>query len=123
MCLEEPQRVLADEICSSAEGGMASVRTLDQVMHLLPSGLELLNLVDTKVGDTTAATVPSVSNKRAQSSHRCVGTTANNQQCKNSTLLMYRRDATHPWKSLCWRHKQQIFAVIPALQSDPRTSL
>lgn len=108
MCVQEPHRVLVDEICSSAEGGMASVSTLGQVVHLLPSGLEFLNLVDTKVGDTTAAVV---SNKRAQSSHQCEGTTANNQQYKNSTLLMYRHDATHPWKSLCWRHKQQIFAV------------
>lgn len=120
--VEEPERVLVDEICTSAKDGMASMRTRDLVVNLLPSGLEYLSLVDTTVGEGKASTAAaSVSTRRVQSSHRCEGTTKENRQCGNITLLMYRLDATHPWKSLCWRHKQQIFAVVPASKADSKT--
>lgn len=112
----KPERVLVDEICTLAEGGrVASVRIRDQVVHLLPSGLEYLRLVDNTVDEENAFTTASV---RVTSSHRCVGTSMKNQPCGNMSLLMYRLDAAHPWMSLCWRHKQQVLALAPCSSSS-----
>ena len=120
----KPERVLVDEICTLAEGGrMASVRIRDQVVHLLPSGLEFLRLVDNTVDEgnafTDSAATASVCTKRVTSSHRCVGTSLKNQPCGNMSLLMYRLDAAHPWRSLCWRHKQQVLAFAPSSSLAP----
>lgn len=70
--VEEPERVLVDEICTSTKDGMASMRARDLVVSLLPSGLEYLSLVDTTLSERKVLTAAaSVSTRRAQSSHRC----------------------------------------------------
>ena len=83
----------------------------DQVVYLFPSGLEYLRLVDNTVDEENACTDSTATcTKRVKVSHRCVGISLKNQPCGNMSLLMYRLDAAHPWKSLCWRHKQQVLA-------------